>query len=106
MQSKVQAAGWCPAHREDREDYPPDVVVRREEGAVIEDVDSEPNHDQQLQPASTKAFKEWALSGRYELEVAGRRLGATPHWDPLYDPAAMRMRDVEVEMEEPRAAVG
>ena len=61
---------------------------------------------EQLQPASTKAFKEWALSGRYELEVAGRRLGATPHWDPLYDPAAMRMRDVEVEMEEPRAAVG
>ena len=60
------------------------------------------------QPASTKAFKNWALSGHYELEVAGRRVAVTPHWEPLYDPAAMRMRDegdVCSRLHEPRLRV-
>ena len=43
---------------------------------------------------STKAFKEWTLDGAYELEVAGRRVAARAHWEPLYDHNAKRMRDV------------
>jgi 4-methylaminobutanoate oxidase (formaldehyde-forming) len=46
--------------------------------------------------ASTKAFKEWALGGKYQLEVAGQRVSVRVHWDALYDASAQRMRDEAV----------
>ncbi|MBD9373371.1 GcvT family protein [Rhizobium sp. ARZ01] len=36
---------------------------------------------------------DYVLSGRYELDVAGRRVPCTPHLTPLYDPANGRVRN-------------
>ncbi|MBN8999500.1 MAG: aminomethyltransferase family protein, partial [Rhizobiales bacterium] len=36
--------------------------------------------------------RDFVLSGRYELEVAGERVAAAVHLDPLYDPAGARTR--------------
>ncbi len=36
--------------------------------------------------------RDFVLSGTYELEVAGERVAATAHLDPLYDPAGTRIR--------------
>lgn len=35
---------------------------------------------------------DYVLSGSYELDIAGRRVKCTPHLQPLYDPAAIRVR--------------
>ncbi|HWJ72627.1 MAG TPA: FAD-dependent oxidoreductase [Kaistia sp.] len=36
--------------------------------------------------------RDFVLSGRYELEVAGERVAATAHLDPLYDPKGEKIR--------------
>jgi len=36
--------------------------------------------------------RDFVLSGRYELEVAGERVAADVHLDPLYDPEGLRIR--------------
>lgn len=36
--------------------------------------------------------RDFVLSGRYELEVAGERVAAKAHLDPLYDPQGTRIR--------------
>jgi sarcosine dehydrogenase len=36
--------------------------------------------------------RDFVLSGTYELEVAGTRIAARVHLDPLYDPAGLRIR--------------
>jgi glycine cleavage system aminomethyltransferase T len=35
--------------------------------------------------------REWVASGQYEIDVAGTRYSATPHWRAPYDPARSRI---------------
>jgi 4-methylaminobutanoate oxidase (formaldehyde-forming) len=38
------------------------------------------------------ADREWVMSGVYEIEVAGERVGATVSLEPFYDPKSSRPR--------------
>jgi 4-methylaminobutanoate oxidase (formaldehyde-forming) len=42
--------------------------------------------------ADTVADRDWVLSGEYEIEVAGERVGATASLEPFYDPKSTRPR--------------